>query len=316
MTKPFRATADAGALPIAGVELGGTKCICTLGFGPGKIIDQQTVDTTTPDRTVPALQAILGAWWDQIGFRAIGVASFGPICLDLASPDFGHVLATTKPGWAGIDILGELTRPFPVPSAFDTDVNAAALAEMAWGAGQGLTDFAYVTVGTGIGVGLIVNGQATRGLLHGELGHMVLPRTAGDEFPGICTFHGDCAEGLASGSAIKARLGAEHISAITPDHPVWIPVVDTLARLCHNMVCTTGPQRIAFGGGVMTRQPHLIARIDERLRHSLAGYMTLPDEAYVVAPQLGGDAGPLGSISLGLVAEQSAPRLAVIAASE
>lgn len=292
----------AATLPVAGVELGGTKCICILGFGPDQIIAQHSVDTARPEETVPALQAILRDWWHQFGFRALGVASFGPICLDEASSRYGRILATTKPGWSGFDVLGALRGEFPVPFGFDTDVNAAALAEIAWGCGQDLCDFAYVTVGTGIGVGLIVNGRPTRGLLHGELGHMKLPRAAGDTFAGICTFHGDCAEGLASGPAIEARLGAEHVSTLAIDHPIWENVVDTLAAMCHNIVCTTGPHRIAFGGGVMNRQPHLVPRVEERLRQFMAGYMTLPDRAFIVEPALGGDAGPLGAIILGVEA--------------
>ncbi|MCX7283323.1 MAG: ROK family protein [Novosphingobium sp.] len=299
---------DTHAVPVVGVELGGTKCICTLGFGPGRIIDQQTVETLHPGETIPALQAILQRWWNTCGFRALGVASFGPICLDRALPAYGHILATTKIGWSGFDVLGALTHRFPVPIGFDTDVNAAALAEIAWGSGQGLADFAYVTVGTGIGVGLIVNGASTRGLLHSELGHAMLPRSPGDLFAGICSFHRDCAEGLASGSAIKARLGAEDVSAIAADHPVWSFVIDTLAGLCHTMVCAVGPQRIAFGGGVINRQPHLVPRIEARLKQIMAGYMPLPDRDYIVEPALGGDAGPLGAIFLGIAAERACAR--------
>jgi fructokinase len=291
-------------LPYAGVELGGTKCICTLAYGPGEVVEQHTVATTVPEETLAAIRAILAEWFDGPGFRALGVASFGPICLDAGSASYGRVLDTPKPGWAGADVLTALAGDFGVPCGFDTDVNAAALAEIAWGSGQGLADFAYVTVGTGVGVGLIVNGQPAHGLLHGELGHMLVRRFPGDEFAGACPFHRDCVEGLASGSAIKERVGADHIATITPDHPVWNPVVDALAGLVHNMVCATGPRCIAFGGGVMERQPHLIARIEARLRESLAGYITLPERSdYIVSPMLGGQAGPLGAIRLAMAAE-------------
>lgn len=297
----------ADALPVAGVELGGTKCICTLALGPGLVIEQATVETTDPETTLGSLRAILRGWWSRHGFRALGIASFGPIRLDPAADDYGHILATTKPGWNGADVLGELSREFPVPCGLDTDVNAAAFAEMAWGSGRGLTDFAYVTVGTGVGVGLVVGGKATRGLAHGELGHILVPRLPGDDFPSVCAFHADCVEGLASGSAIKARIGAEHLAAVAPDHPVWDTVVHTLAVLCHNMVCSTAPQRIAFGGGVINRQPHLVPRIEARLKQSLAGYISLPEgRAYIVEPELGGQAGPLGAIMLGLEAEAEA----------
>lgn len=304
-------------LPVAGVELGGTKCICTLALGPGQVVDQATVDTTDPATTLGALGVILRDWWARHGFRALGVASFGPIGLDPASPDYGHILDTNKPGWKGADILGSLAHGFPVPCGLDTDVNAAAFAEMAWGSGRGLSDFAYVTVGTGIGVGLIVNGQATRGLAHGELGHMLVPRSPGDDFPGVCTFHNSCVEGQASGSAVKARLGAEHIATVAPDHPVWDVVVNALALLCHNMVCTTAPRRIAFGGGVINRQPHLVPRIEQRLRESIAGYIALPDDRpYIVEPELAGQAGPLGAVKLGIEAAEAAGHTAVTIAAE
>ena len=310
-TKPnlhWMAEAD---LPVAGVELGGTKCICTLGFGPNRIIAQNTVETGHPDSTLSALHAILESWWSEFGFRALGVASFGPVCLNEAHAHYGHILATNKKDWSDVDILGRLGAGFDVPVGFDTDVNGAALAEIAWGCGAGLADFAYVTVGTGIGVGLIVNGQPTRGIGHSELGHMLVSRMAGDDFEGACVFHADCVEGLASGSAIKRRLGAQHVSDIAADHPVWEQVVDALASMCHNLVCATGPQRIAFGGGVMSRQPHLIARIEAKLIESLAGYMQLPvGGAYIVAPELGVQSGPLGSLALGIAVAPASARTA------
>lgn len=302
-------------LPVAGVELGGTKCICTLGFGPNRIIAQNTIATGHPEATLTALQNILDSWFSEFGFRAIGVASFGPICLNETKPEYGHILSTNKQDWSNVDVLGRLAAGFDVPTGFDTDVNGAALAEIAWGCGQGLTDFAYVTVGTGIGVGLIVNGQPTRGIGHSELGHMLVSRMRGDDFPGACVFHSDCVEGLASGSAIKQRLGTQHVSEITANHPVWEQIVDALASMCHNLVCATGPQRIAFGGGVISRQPHLIPRIEAKLIESLAGYMSLPDAApYIVAPELGIQSGPLGSIALGLASENVLDRPLVEAA--
>ena len=268
---------------------------------PDRIIAQNTVETGHPHITLSALHAILESWWAEFGFRALGVASFGPVCLKEADAQYGHILSTNKKDWSDADILGALAAGFDVPVGFDTDVNGAALAEIAWGSGAGLTDFAYVTVGTGIGVGLVVNGRPTRGIGHSEIGHMLVSRMAGDDFEGACVFHADCVEGLASGSAIKRRLGTQHVSDIAADHPVWEQVVDALASMCHNLVCATGPQRIAFGGGVISRQPHLIARIEAKLIESLAGYMQLPGGGpYIVAPELGVQSGPLGSIALGV----------------
>lgn len=283
----------------AGIELGGTKCVCTLGYEDGDVLDQTTVPTLHPDETLPAIVAILQRWWDTHGFAALGIASFGPIELNPESDHYGQIGATTKAGWAGTNVRGILSAPFDVPTGFDTDVNGAALAEMAWGCAVGMDDFAYVTVGTGIGVGLVVHGLPTRGIGHSELGHIRVPRLPDDRVPSFCRFHDDCVEGLASGSALALRLAGRSAADIPADDPVWEPMVHTLAVLCHTLVCATGPHRIAIGGGVVTGQPHLLARIEATLVASLNGYMRLPAKGpYVVAPALGDKAGPLGSIAV------------------
>lgn len=289
-------------LPFAGIELGGTKCVCTLAHGPGEILAQETVPTGHPDVTLPAIAAVLQRWWDTTGFAALGIGSFGPVDLDPASPTWGHILATPKPDWSMTDVAGTLSAMFDVPHAFDTDVNGAALAETLWGCAQGLDDFAYVTIGTGVGVGLLVGGHPTRGLGHAEIGHLRVPRLAGDTLPSGCPFHDDCVEGLAAGTGIKAALGDVHVSTLSPDHPVWDRVAAAIVAMCHAMVCTTGPKRIALGGGVMTKQPHLLARIEPALRTSINGYLPLPERDYIVAPALGDQAGPLGSIALARIA--------------
>lgn len=291
-----------GKLPMAGIELGGTKCVCTLAHGPGDILAQETVPTEHPSVTLPAIAAILQCWWDAGGFAALGIASFGPVDLDPASPSWGHILATTKPDWPMTDVAGPLSNGFDVPVAFDTDVNGAAFAEMLWGCAQGLDDFAYVTIGTGVGVGLLVNGKPTRGIGHAEIGHLRVPRLASDTLPSGCPFHDDCVEGLASGTGIKAALGDVHVSTLAEDHPVWDRVEAAITAMCHAMVCTTGPKRIAIGGGVMNKQPHLLARIEPALRASINGYLPLPARDYVVAPALGDQAGSMGSIALAQVA--------------
>ena len=168
---------------------------------------------------------------------------------------------------------------------------------------SGFDDFAYITVGTGVGVGLIVNGKPTRGFGHCELGHLRVPRLAGDDWPGSCSFHGDCVEGLASGTALKARFGDE-IDRIAPHDPVWNVVAWSLAQLCHAIVATAAPLRIAIGGGVIDRQPHLLERVETLLRDSLNAYVRLPPERpYICAPQLGSNAGPLGAIALAMMAD-------------
>jgi fructokinase len=296
-------TPDTSTLPLAGIELGGTKCICTLAHGPDAILDQRTVPTTVPGETLPAILAILHEWHAAHGFRAIGIASFGPIDINPRSATYGQVMATNKASWPGADVLGTLSAPFDVPVAFDTDVNGAALAEIRWGCAQGLEDFAYVTVGTGVGVGLVVHGRPTRGISHSEIGHLRVPRLPSDTVKSVCQYHPDCIEGLASGSALVARLGGRPVGDVAKDDPVWDPIVSALALMCHDLVCTTGPLRIAIGGGVPSGQPHLHARIEAAMLESLGGYMPVPsDGPYICAPALGPLAGPLGAIAVAATA--------------
>ena len=256
--------------------------------------------TTTPDATLDAVAAILGRWRDRSA--ALGIASFGPVDLDPASPGWGSIAGSPKPAWQRVDVARRLAGPLGLPVAFDTDVNGAALAEMRWGSGRGLADFAYVTVGTGVGVGLIVGGRPTRGFQHCELGHVRIARARADEWPGACPFHGDCVEGLASGPAIARRAGVADAAAVAPDDPAWAAVAHALAQLCHVIVCAAAPQLIAIGGGVALGRPELLPRIEALLRKSLAGYLAPPSAPYVIAPGLGAAAAPLGPIALALAA--------------
>jgi fructokinase len=297
-------SAPMSELPFAGVELGGTKCVATLAHSPDAILAQEVVPTTSPEETLGALEAIL-AGWARDGIAAVGIASFGPVDLNERSPTYGFITTTTKPDWPGTDIARRLEHAAGVRTAVDTDVNGAALAEMRWGSGRGFDDFAYITVGTGVGVGLIANGKSTRGFGHSELGHIRPARLAGDDWPGACPFHGDCVEGLASGTALKARLQSRQVGSIASDDPVWETVAHAMAQLCHVLVCAACPMRIAIGGGVLERQPHLLERIQQMLVESLAGYVALPGGPYVVAPELGAQAGPMGSIALAMQAAEA-----------
>jgi fructokinase len=289
--------------PHAGVELGGTKCIAILARGPDEIIARKVIATTTPDETLGGIEATLRDWQAAESFRSLGIASFGPVDLDGQSPTYGHIVRTSKPGWSNTNVARRLQRATGVPVAFDTDVNGAALAEMRWGSGRGMQDFAYITVGTGIGVGLIVNGEPTRGFAHSELGHIRPVRLPGDDFAGCCPYHVDCVEGLASGLALKARLGDRTFGDLNDDDPVWDAVAWALAQLCHVIVCAAAPHAIAIGGGVMERQQHLIGRVNRMLEQSLSGYMPLPGGGtYVRSPELGSNAGPLGAIALAIAA--------------
>jgi fructokinase len=288
-------------LSYAGVELGGTKCVAILARGPHDVLARETVPTTIPDETLGSIAAILAKWQ----FEALGVASFGPVDLDPRSPMWGHITSTPKPGWSGADVLGRLRRAAAVPAAFDTDVNGAALAEMRWGAARGFDDFAYVTVGTGVGVGLIANALPMRGFAHCELGHIRVARLQGDAFAGSCPYHGDCVEGLAAGPSLIARVGAERVKDLQSDDPVWDSVVWALAQLCHAIVCAAAPRAIAIGGGVIDSRPYLLERIEAKLVESLNGYMTLPGGGhYLRAPALGRDAGPLGAVALAMTARR------------
>ena len=303
---------------LAGVELGGTKCVCVLATSNGEILAQERVETAMPDATLPQIQAILRNWFDtRRDIAALGIATFGPVDVDRCSPRWGHIGQTPKPGWSGVGVAQELSAGLGVPFALDTDVNGAALAEMRWGAAAGLDDFAYVTVGTGVGVGLVVGGRPIRGFGHAELGHMRVARVPGDNWPGSCPYHGDCVEGLAAGPAIIQRSG-KRASLIAPDDSVWDLVGHAIAQMLHNLVLTATPRRILLGGGVTTAQPQLFPIIRRELQASLNGYVSSHEldriEDYIAPPGLGELAGPLGPIALAAaVAGQQTPRAAALA---
>lgn len=286
-----------------GVEMGGTKCVCVIGTGPADVRAVEHLPTRGYEETFNNIEGIIERWRSQYGkIRALGVASFGPLDLRSHSQTYGFVTSTAKTGWRNSDVAQRLERHFRVPVGFDTDVNGAALAEGRWGAGVGLNDFAYVTVGTGIGVGSVVDGKTIYGLNHTELGHIRVARRPQDHFPGVCVFHGDCVEGLASGPAIEARA-AMPPSRIPADHPVWDLVAHDLGQLLHTIVLTTAPQRIFLGGGVLSAQTHLFDRTQRELRLSLNRYIEAEElgngiAQYVVPPGLGTMSGPLGALAL------------------
>ncbi len=294
-----------GAKPLlAGVELGGTKCVCLIGTGPDDIRAQVSIPTgEDSEATLTRIETTFRDWRAQHGpIAALGIASFGPLDLDRTSPSFGSISTTSKPGWRNTDLVRRLARLFPVPVGFDTDVNGAALAEGRWGAARHLADFAYVTVGTGIGVGLVVDGRPTYGFSHSELGHIRIVRKAGDSWAGACAFHGDCVEGLASGVAIASRAGVP-ANQVAPDSPVWDLVAHALAQLLHTVVLATAPRRILIGGGVTEARPELLQRVRMGLVESLNGYLKLDKltggiDSYAVPPGLGSRAGPLGALAL------------------
>ena len=287
----------------AGIEAGGTKFVCAAGSGPGDLLAETRFPTTTPAATLGAAIEFFQAQRARFGPpRALGIASFGPLDPQPGSPSYGSITSTPKPGWANVSLLGPLQQALGVPAGFDTDVNAAALGEGRWGAGQGQGNLVYLTVGTGIGGGGLVDGRPIHGLLHPEMGHMRVPHDrSADPFAGCCPYHGDCLEGLASGPAIEQRWGQPGES-LPAGHPAWALEARYLAQGVANLVLTLSPQRIVLGGGVMA-QARLFPLIRAEVRRLLNGYIRSPwlegrlDE-YIVPPGLGTRSGVLGALAL------------------
>jgi len=286
-----------------GIEAGGTKFVCAVGSGPGELAAEARFPTTTAAETLPATIEFFRTQQARLGpLAAIGVGSFGPLDPQPGSPTYGFITSTPKPGWKDADIVGPLTRAFGLPVGFDTDVNAAALGEGLWGAGQGLDNLVYITVGTGIGGGGLVGGRTIHGMLHPEMGHMLVPHDRqADPFAGGCPYHGDCFEGLANGPAMALRWG-QPAETLPADHPAWPLEAHYLALGLVNIIVTLSPQRIVLGGGVMS-QAQLFPLIRAEVKRLLNGYIQTPWvntqlDAYIVPPGLGARAGVLGAIAL------------------
>jgi fructokinase len=277
---------------VAAVELGGTKINLAVGTGPDDLRAEAVIPTTDPASTIRAAIDFLRA---QDGLTAVGIASFGPVCLDKASPEWGNITATTKPGWSDTPVATAIAEATGLPVAFDTDVNGAALGEYRWGALRGCGVGLYLTVGTGLGGGVVIDGVPLHGRIHPEMGHIRLKRTAGDDFTGVCPFHGDCLEGLVSGPAVIARLG-HSLSHTEPGDAGRAMVIDALGQGLASLVLTLSPDRIVIGGGV-AKTPGFHAEATERLRHWLGDYVAIP-ERFVVPPALGDHAGVAGGIAL------------------
>ena len=271
-----------------GIEAGGTKFVCGVGTGP---VDLETVEfpTTTPRETI----ARAVAFFRGRSVASVGIASFGPVDPNPASRTFGFITATPKPGWRNFNIAGEIQSALGVNAAFDTDVNGSALGEYRWGAARGLHSFLYVTVGTGIGGGAMVDGRLLHGWMHPEMGHVRVPHDrVQDPYPGGCPFHGDCLEGLASGPAIEGRWRARG-ETLPPDHAAWELEAHYLALGLMNWICALSPQRVILGGGVTQRLD--LGCVEGKLAALLNGYLEVPG---LVRPELGPRSGVLGAIAL------------------
>jgi fructokinase len=284
-----------GAQPlIAGIEAGGTKFVLAVARSPTDIVARHTIPTTTPDATLAEAARWIGA---RGAITALGIATFGPVDLDRASFSWGRITNTPKPGWSGCDMAGYFGDRLQVPVAFDTDVNAAALAEYRLGAQSDTTSLAYITVGTGIGGGLVIDGRPVHGAAHPEMGHIFPRRHPSDSaFAGICPHHGDCLEGLACGPAIANRWGAS-LSKLPPDHEAHAIIADYLAQLCHSLFAITSVETIVLGGGVMQTEG-LLQRVAERAAQISAGYLPGCARHRIIAPALGSDAGIVGALML------------------
>ncbi len=287
-----------------GVEAGGTKFVCAVGTPQGEVLAEERFPTTDPQSTLGRVIAFFETQQAALGaIDSLGIGSFGPIELRCDSPTFGYITATPKPGWSNTDVVGRLHSALDVPVAFDTDVNAAGLGEWQWGAARGLSNFVYLTVGTGIGGGGMINGALIHGLVHPEMGHVRIPHDRQrDPFAGCCPFHGDCLEGLASGPALAERWGAP-TESLAADHPAWELEAEYLALALVNFICTLSPERIVLGGGVM-QQEGLYQRVREKVLECLNNYVRSPAiidaiDDFIVPPALGNRAGVLGAIALG-----------------
>lgn len=283
-----------------GIEAGGTKFVCAVGTGPDDLRAETQFPTTTPAETIGRAIAFFQEQPEPVA--AIGIGSFGPVDPNLASPTFGYIINTPKVDWANLDFAGMIRRALGIPVSFDTDVNVAALGEHRWGAARGLDSFIYLTVGTGIGGGGMINGELMHGLIHPEMGHIRIPHDwKADPYPGCCPYHGDCLEGLAAAPAVELRWG-QSPETLPADHPAWTLEAHYLAMGLNNFICTLSPQRIIIGGGLM-EQSHLLPLVRVKVQELLNGYVQALQileeiDNYIVLPGLGKRSGVLGAIAL------------------
>lgn len=290
------------SLLLGAIEAGGTKFLCAVSDGTGRVLEERRIPTTSPAETLGAVERFFEAAIETHGsLSAVGIGSFGPLSLNPLADNYGHITSTPKAGWPDTDLLGHLRPVLRAPIALDTDVNCAAIGEHLFGSGRGHDTFCYVTVGTGIGVGIFVAGAPHGGANHPEAGHIMLPRAADDtQFAGICPFHGDCLEGLACGPAMKARWG-QSAETLPAEHQAWDIEADYIAGLCATLTYTVRPDRIILGGGVMDG-PSMYDRVRQVLAMKLAGYdssiRAMDLNTYVARPTAGDSAGLSGALAL------------------
>lgn len=286
-----------------GIEGGGTKFICAYGSGPDDLKERTQIKTETPEATMRNVIDYIKSVQKKVKIDAIGASIFGPLELDLQSPNYGSITTTPKHSWINFNFVGALKKEFNLPIGFDTDVNGSAISEYRWGAAKGLSDFLYLTVGTGIGGGLMANHKLVHGAMHPEMGHILIPQDKSvDPFPGVCDYHGNCLEGLASGPSLKERYKVKSALDLSEDHKAWDIEANYLGVALANFTMILSPKRIIIGGGVM-RQDHLLPKIRQKMLRNLGGYIQNPTvvkniDTYVVKPGLQENAGVCGAIAL------------------
>ena len=285
-------------MKLGAIEAGGTKFVVCIGDEFGNVIERDSFPTETPEETM----ANIFKFFDGKDIEALGVGCFGPIDPDLNSPTYGYITTTPKPGWGNFNIMGALKERYDIPMGFDTDVNGAALGEAYFGAAKGLDSALYMTIGTGIGCGAIVEGNLVHGLLHPEMGHMNMIVREDDTYAGKCPFHGTCFEGLAAGPAIEARWGKKGFE-LPADHPAWDLEAYYIGQALATYVLVISPKKIILGGRV-SKQKQMFPLIHKYLREFLNGYIQKDEiltdkiDDYIVSPALGDNAGVCGALAL------------------
>lgn len=280
------------------LEAGGTKMVCAIGNENGEISDRISIPTQTPEITMPKL----AEYFRDNGIESLGIGCFGPIDLDKNSKTYGFITTTPKLAWKNYDICGYFRNHLGIPVGFDTDVNGSMLGEAAWGCARGLHDAVYMTVGTGIGVGVLAGGSLLHGMLHPEAGHILLPRREDDAYAGKCPYHGTCLEGLAAGPAIEERWGKK-AEELSNRQEVWELEAHYLALAVTNYIMILSPQKIILGGGVM-HQEQLLPLIRQKVTQMLGGYLKTKElddmDSYIVLPSLNDNQGILGALKLAI----------------
>ncbi|KON90588.1 fructokinase [Rossellomorea marisflavi] len=278
---------------LGAIEAGGTKFVCAVGDEQGTIIDRVQIPTTLPEETIPKVIE----FFRKHPVKAIGIGSFGPIDVNRESASYGNVTSTPKVGWKDYPFVQAIKDAIPLPVGFNTDVNAAALGEATFGAAKGLDSCLYITVGTGIGAGAVVQGKLLQGLSHPEMGHILIRRHEDDPYEGKCPYHKDCLEGLAAGPAIEARWGVKGDQLVDKGE-VWEMEGYYIAQALMQYIVIISPKKIILGGGVM-KQRQIFPIIYKHLEKMINGYVNLPPlEEYIVSPGLGDNAGITGSLML------------------